>query len=109
MFTLKFIVLYTCFCLRNAIETMADKWASFFESDDEDEEFEGFSQSDIDESDIRSVGSDISLSDLESESSEDEEPELDNDSWTNNLYIPRVTEFSQPFGAAFNLDRTRKL
>ncbi|CAC5376471.1 unnamed protein product [Mytilus coruscus] len=87
---------------------MADEWASFFESDDEDEEFEGFSQSDIDESDIRSIGSDICLSELESESSEDEEPELNNEIWTINLYKPPVTEFSQPFGAAFNLEKEKK-
>lgn len=77
-----------------------------FESDDENEEFEGFSQSDIGE--IGSVGSDISLSDLESESSEDKEPELDNDIWTNNLYKPPVTEFLLPFGAAFNLEKKKK-
>ena len=59
MFILKYIVFNTCFCLRNAIETMADEWASFFESEEEDEVFEGFKQSDIGESEVRSVGSDI--------------------------------------------------
>lgn len=103
MITLKYIVFYTCFCLRNAIETMVDEWASFFESDDEDEEFEGFSQSDIDESEVRSVGSDISLSELESESSKDEELK-----YNFNLYKPPVTEFSQPFRAAFNLEKEKK-
>jgi hypothetical protein len=35
---------------------MADEWNSLFNSDDDDSEFEGFSPSDIDETETRSIG-----------------------------------------------------
>jgi hypothetical protein len=40
---------------------MADEWNSLFNSDDDDSEFEGFSPSDIDETETRSIGSDITI------------------------------------------------
>lgn len=42
-------------CVRNAIKTMADEWASLFKSYSESEEFEGFMQV---ESKIGSIGRD---------------------------------------------------
>ena len=48
---------------------MVEEILYLFASDDENEEFEGFGASDIDESEVRS---DISFSDIESESSEEE-------------------------------------
>ena len=54
---------------------MADEWKSFFNSDDGDSEFEGFSLSDIDEAETRSIGSDISISEVDMDSSDDENPD----------------------------------
>ena len=50
---------------------MADEWNSFFNSDDDDSELEGFSPSDIDEAETRSIGSDISISEVDTDSSDD--------------------------------------
>jgi hypothetical protein len=54
---------------------MADEWNSFFNSDDSDGEFEGFSPSDIDETETRSIRSDISISEVDTDSLDDENPD----------------------------------
>jgi hypothetical protein len=54
---------------------MADEWNSFFNSDDSDSEFEGFSPSDIDETETRSIRSDISISEVDTDSLDDENPD----------------------------------
>lgn len=52
-----------------------------FLSDNDSEEFKGFTDSDIEAVERRSVGSDISLSDFEDSSSEEEsEEEIDDES-----------------------------
>jgi hypothetical protein len=56
---------------------MADEWKSFFNSDDGDSEFEGFSLSDIDEAETRSIGSDISISEVDYEGI----PTIENTTW----------------------------
>ena len=64
---------------------MEEEILDLFASDDEIEEFEGFGASDIDESEVRSIGSDISFSDIESESSEEEMEAGDDETWSRNL------------------------
>ena len=63
---------------------MADEWNSFFNSDDGDSEFEGFSPSDIDETETRSIGSDISISEVDTDSLDDEIPDQIDQTWSRN-------------------------
>ena len=87
---------------------MVEEILYLFASDDENEEFEGFGASDIDESEVRSIGSDISVSDIESESSEEEMEADDDETWSRNLRTPIVNNFSESSGAMFTLDRENK-
>lgn len=87
---------------------MAEAILDLFVSDDESEEFEGFGASDIDESEVRSIGSDISISDIESESSEEEMEAVDDETWSRNLRTSIVNNFSESSGATFTLDRENK-
>ena len=86
-------------------QTMAEEILDLFASDDENEEFEGFGASDIDESEVRS---DISFSDIESESSEKEIEAGDDETWSRNLWTPIVNNFLESSGATFTLDRENK-
>ena len=70
---------------------MADEWNSLFNSDDDDSEFEGFSPSDIDETETRSIVSDISISEVDTESSDDDNPDQINQTWSRNLKKPQVS------------------
>ena len=87
---------------------MVEEILDLFASDDENEEFEGFGASDIDESEVRSIGSDISFSDIESESSEEEMEAGDDETWSRNLRTPIVNNFSESSEATFILDRENK-
>lgn len=87
---------------------MVEEILDLFASDDEIEEFEGFGASDIDESEVRSIGSDISFSDIESESSEKEIEAGDDETWSRNLRTPIVNNFSESSRAMFTLGRVNK-
>ena len=87
---------------------MAEEILDLFTSDDENEEFEGFGASDIDESEVCSIGSDISFSDIESESPEEEMEASDDETWLRNLRTPIVNNFSESSGVTFTLDRENK-
>ena len=87
---------------------MVEEILDLFASDDENKEFEGFGASDIDESEVRSIGSDISFSDIESESSEEEMEAGDDETWSRNLRTPIVNNFSESSRAMFTLGRVNK-
>ena len=73
---------------------MADEWNSLFNSDDDDSEFEGFSPSDIDETETRSIGSDISISEVDTDPSDDDNPDQINQTWSRNLKKKASCRFS---------------
>jgi hypothetical protein len=87
---------------------MADEWNSLFNSDDDDSEFEGFSPSDIDETETRSIGSDISISEVDTDSSDDDNPDQINQTWSRNLKKPQVVDFREQIGATFQLNEEKK-
>lgn len=88
---------------------MAENILDIFLSDDEDFEFEGFTNSEIDGTETRSIGSDISFSDIDdSSSSEESEEEIDEETWTRTLSRPNVAEFNEQVGAAFVLEEHKK-
>ena len=74
---------------------------SFFNSDDGDSEFEGFSPSDIDETETRSIGSDISISEVDTDSSDDENPDQIDQKWPRNLKKLQVADFRAQIGEDF--------
>ena len=87
---------------------MADEWNSLFNSDDDDSEFEGFSPSDIDETENRSIGSDISISEVDTDSSDDDNPDQINQTWSRYLKKPQVADFREQIGATFQLNEEKK-
>ena len=87
---------------------MADEWNSLFNSDDDDSEFEGFSPSDIDETENRSIGSDISISEVDTDSSDDDNPDQINQTWSRYLKKLQVTDFREQIGAIFQLNEEKK-
>lgn len=87
---------------------MADEWNSLFNSDDDDSEFEGFSPSDIDETETRSIGSDISISEVDTDSSDDDNPDQINQTWSRNLKKPQVADFREQIAATFQLNEEKK-
>lgn len=73
------------------------------------EEFEGFTDSDIEAVERRSISSDISLSYFEDSSSDEEsEEEIDDATWSQQLRKPNVTEFTEEVGASFVLGEDKK-
>ncbi|XP_061186830.1 piggyBac transposable element-derived protein 5-like [Saccostrea echinata] len=88
---------------------MAENILDIFLSGDEDFEFEGFTRSEIDATETRSIRSDISFSDSDdSSSSEESEEEIDEETWTRMLSKPNVVEFREEVGAAFVLEEDKK-
>ena len=87
---------------------MADEWNAFFNSDDGDSEFEGFSPSYIDETETRSIRSDISISEVDTDSSNDENPDQIDQTWSRNLKKPQVADFREQIGASFQLNEEKK-
>ena len=87
---------------------MADEWNSFFNSDDGDSEFEGFSPSDIDETETRSIRSDISISEVDTDWSDDDNPDQINQTWSRYLKKPQVAYFREHIGATFQLNEEKK-
>lgn len=81
---------------------------ALFESDENESDFEGFTPSDIDESEVRSIGSDIEVSEISESESEGEDEELDRENWTRTLSKPKVVEFQRRTGASFQLDKEKK-
>ena len=87
---------------------MADEWNAFFNSDDGDSEFEGFSPSYIDETETRSIRSDISISEVDTDLSNDENPDQIDQTWSRNLKKPQVADFREQIGASFQLNEEKK-
>lgn len=88
---------------------MTENILDIFQSDDEDFEFEVFTNSEIDATETRSIGSDISFSDSDdSSSSEESEEEIDEETWTRTLSRPNVVEFREEVGLLLNWKQKRK-
>ena len=86
---------------------MADEWNPLFNSDDDDSKFEGFSPSDIDEMETRSIGSDISISEVDTDLSDDDNPDQINQTWSRNLKKTQVADFREQIGATFQLNEEK--
>ncbi|XP_061175613.1 piggyBac transposable element-derived protein 4-like [Saccostrea echinata] len=88
---------------------MVENILDIFLSNSNSDEFEGFTEADIEAIERRSIGSDISLSDFEDSSSEEEsEEEIDDATWSRQLHKPNVTEFTEEVGPSFVLDEDKK-
>ena len=76
----------------------------YWDSSDNESEFEGFTAEDIEGTEIPDAGSDISVSPVSTPPTSDYESDFDENTWSRNLKKPNVRYFNDTFGATFTLE-----